>query len=105
MNREDLLILQEFSRRIRSVFPEARIWAFGSRCGDETREHSDFDICVVLSKLDSQNWDIVSDIAWEIGFAHDVVISTTKYDGHEFEDGPISASPLVQTILREGVPA
>lgn len=105
MRKKDQEVLRELSQEIRVIFPEARIWAFGSRCRDESAQYSDFDVCVVLKKLDKHAWETVSGIAWEVGFAHDIIISTVKFESDQFENGPVSASPLVQTILREGVPA
>ena len=102
MKTRDQKVLQEFSHKVRSIFPDAEIWAFGSRCRDESDDFSDLDICIVLEKLDRHVWDAVSDIAWEVGFAHDIVINTVKFERDQFENGPISASPLVHSILREG---
>jgi hypothetical protein len=45
------------------------------------------------------------DIAWEVGFENDIVISTVTFSREEFENGPCSASPLVRNILKEGVAA
>jgi hypothetical protein len=45
----------------------------------------------------------IMEIAWEVGFAHDVIISTVTYSREEFEQGPCSESSLVKNVLREGV--
>ena len=41
-------------------------------------------------------------IAWEIGFAEDIVISTVAYSTQEFASGPLSCSPLVREIQTHG---
>ena len=48
---------------------------------------------------------LVSEIAWEAGFDAGVVISTIVFTREEFENGPPSASPLVQAIRLEGIAA
>jgi hypothetical protein len=45
------------------------------------------------------------EIAWQVGFENDVVISTVTYSKEEFEDGPCSESGLVQNILGYGIAA
>ena len=45
------------------------------------------------------------DIAWQIGFDNGIVISTVTFSRDEFEKGPLSESPLVQSILLEGLAA
>jgi hypothetical protein len=47
----------------------------------------------------------VSDIAWEVGFAHDMHLSTIVIPETDFEQDPVSASPLLDTIRNEGVAA
>jgi hypothetical protein len=41
----------------------------------------------------------------EIGFENDRVITTFIMDQNQFEDGPMSESTLVESILSEGVAA
>ncbi len=105
MTERDTLVLKEFTSRVRARYPQARIWAFGSRVRGDAREHADLDICIVLPRLDSSTWEEISDIAWEIGFQHDVLIATVKFEEEAFERGALSESPLVHAILREGLAA
>jgi len=105
MKAKDKLALNEFSSRVKARFPQARIWAFGSRARDDARDDSDLDICVVLPGLDTSAWEEISDMAWEVGFEHDLLITTVKFDEDAFERGAPSESSLVKAILREGVTA
>ena len=57
---------------------------------------SDLDVCVVLDALGPESRLRISDIAWEIGFAAGIVISTVVFEREQFENGPYSVSPLVR---------
>ena len=105
MNQNDLKILNNFAQHIRQQFPEAAIWAYGSRVKDTAFSDSDLDICIVVDKLNEDIDGKIIDIAWEIGFDNDILISTVTYSREEFESGPCSESPLVKTILAEGIAA
>jgi predicted nucleotidyltransferase len=105
MTPEDARVLELFAERVRHVFPEARVWAFGSRARGEATSESDFDICVVLERLTPAMRRRISEIAWEIGFERDTFITTVAFAREMFEQGPMSVSPLVQSIREEGVAA
>lgn len=102
---EDRNILNQFTERIRRHFPGARIWAFGSRVRGIAAWDSDLDVCIVLDHVDNKIDGLVRDIAWEVGFEKDLVISTIVLDSDQFENGPMSESSLVDNILREGLTA
>ena len=105
MTQKDRRILKEFARRVRSRFPEARIWAFGSRARGNAAPDSDLDVCIVVDRLDEADDREIISAAWEVGFADDVVISTITFSREEFTTGPLTQSPIVQSIRRDGVAA
>lgn len=105
MNPKDKQIFSLFAALVRKHFPKARIWAFGSRVKGTATEESDLDVCVVLDTLNETVDQAVGDIAWNVGFDHDLLISTVTYSREEFETGPCSQSSLVYTILKDGVAA
>ena len=105
MNPRDENIFSAFATRLRLYLPQAALWAFGSRARGDAMPESDLDVCVVVDHLDRSTRNLIRQIAWEIGFANDIVITTVKYSRDAFENGPPSVSPLVQTVLREGIPA
>jgi len=105
MAEQDRRILAEFTRKVCERFPDARVWAFGSRARGGAGLDSDFDICIVLNQIDHVIDRWIRDIAWEIGFENDRVITTVLINKEQFEYGPMSESTLVANILREGVSA
>ena len=100
-----LQILQKFATKVRAEYPEARIFAFGSYPRGTATEESDLDVCVVLKELKPEDRLVISDLAWETGFEYDILISTIVVSAAEYENGPISASPLMESIRTEGVAA
>ncbi len=105
MLADDRKILEILAKRIRDLYPTARVWAFGSRARGDATWESDFDVCIVLPQKDESAEAAIRDICWEIGFENDRVITTVIIDQRQFDDGPMSESTLVENILREGVPA
>ena len=96
---------QKLKARVHKRFSDARIWAFGSRARGEGTWESDFDIFIVLSEVDQKKDRWIRDIAWEVGFENDRVITTVLIDKEQFEHGPMSESTIVANILREGISA
>ena len=105
MTETDRHILKEFARRIRQRFPEADIWAFGSRARGNADADSDLDVCVVVDGLDEDKDRQIMAIAWEVGFAVEIVISTVTFSQDELTNGPLSESAIVREIRRDGVAA
>ena len=103
MKRRDKRIFTQFAQLVRQQFPDARIWAFGSRVKGTATEESDLDVCVVVHTKNHTIKRNIRDVSWQVGFENDLLISTIIYSDEEFEHGPCSFSPIVKTILREGV--
>jgi predicted nucleotidyltransferase len=105
MSDQDRRILDQFTSLVRERFPDARIWAFGSRARGNATWESDFDICIVLNQVNQETDRWIRDIAWEVGFENERVITTVVFDFDQFENGPMSESTLVANVLQEGVAA
>lgn len=105
LTEKDNHIFYLFASSIRKQFPNAQIWAFGSRTRGAATVESDLDVCVVVNRLDDETDSAIMNIAWQVGFEHDLIISTITYSQEEFEKGPCSESTLVQTVLTEGIAA
>jgi predicted nucleotidyltransferase len=107
MNAMDRAIVEEFATRVRAeIEPRARIWAYGSRVRGDADELSDLDVCVVLpGEVSHELRRSIGYLAWEVGFEREVLIQDVVFSEESFERGPMSASPLVKNILREGLAA
>lgn len=107
MKPEDRAVFESFAARVRAeIDPGAKIWAYGSRARGDAEEYSDLDVCVVLPGPVSYELRLaIGHIAWEIGFEKGVFIQDVVFTEESFERGPMSAHPLVKTILREGLAA
>lgn len=105
MSKKDHKILKEFTGRVQERFSDARVWAFGSRARGEATWESDLDILIVLSEVDQKIDRWIRDIAWEVGFNNDRVITTVLLDKEQFERGPMSESTIIENIRREGISA
>jgi uncharacterized protein len=105
MADRDRQILELFAARVRERFPDANVWAFGSRARGDATWESDLDVCVVDNDLTPADHYTIGDIAWEVGFEHGLVIIPICFTREAFERGPMSASTLVANILREGIAA
>ncbi|MGD9281912.1 MAG: nucleotidyltransferase domain-containing protein [Desulfobacterales bacterium] len=105
MSQEDRKILNKFTSLVRERFSDAKVWVFGSRARGDATWESDFDVFVVLSEVDQKAERWIRDIAWEVGFENERVITTILIDREQFENGPMSESTIVDNILREGISA
>ncbi|HNT36327.1 MAG TPA: nucleotidyltransferase domain-containing protein [bacterium] len=105
MSPDDRHVLEEFARNLRLRYPEALVWAFGSRARGDNRPESDFDVCVVLSNASPENRSAVRSLAWETAFEHCLLLNVVVFAASDFERGPVSESSLVKSVLAEGVAA
>jgi len=105
MIKGDRKILNGFADRVRGRYPEARIWAFGSRARGDAEEGSDLDVCIVLPSVNRKMREMIREVAWEVGFENNCVVTTVILNEEQFENGPMSESTLVENILHEGITA
>ncbi|KPA09191.1 nucleotidyltransferase [Candidatus Magnetomorum sp. HK-1] len=103
MIEKDKQILKRFASSVKNKFSDAKILGFGSRVIGNHSEDSDLDVCIVTETLNDKIDKEIMDIAWNIGFENDIVISTITYDKHTFEESPCRFSPLVKNIINNGL--
>jgi hypothetical protein len=61
------------------------------------------DVFLVVDHLDADLREKISEVAWEVGFENDVVLSTFVITAEQLERGPLGVSPIFRQIKREGI--
>jgi predicted nucleotidyltransferase len=99
----DRQVTLEFKRRLEEITMVLDVRLFGSRARGDAVPDSDLDVFVEVDSLTPELRRRIDEIAWEVGFERDYIISPVVVTHDELQQGPLGASPLILTIEREGV--
>ena len=102
---QDRLVIERFKKLLleRGV-PLCSTVLFGSRARGDHDPDSDYDVLVVVVRLDRTIRKTISDCAWEAGFQDCLVIVPLVVTRDEMEHSPLRSSLLMQAIREEGIP-
>jgi predicted nucleotidyltransferase len=103
LTKTDRQIAREFQNRLVKITPVLDLRVFGSRARGNAAPDSDLDLLIEVAAITPQLRERISEIAWEVGFEWDRVISTIVVTPDQLENGPMGANPLILNIEREGV--
>jgi predicted nucleotidyltransferase len=77
---------------------------FGSRARGDHEPDADYDVLVVVERLDQTIHRAISDCAWEAGFEDCLVLVPVVLTRDEMEHSPLRSSLLMQAVREEGIP-
>jgi len=99
----DRQIVRQLEQRLQHEMTVLDLRVFGSRVrGDDTPE-SDIDVFIELEACTPELRQRISEIAWEVGYDADRIISTIVATRDQLEHGAMGANPLVAKVEEEGI--
>ena len=104
MNALEKRVLDKFKALLLKQVSLYKLILFGSRARGDAGTYSDMDVVVILDDASNeQDFDYVSDYAWEAGFEYGIVIVPVVCTKKEWEESPERYSLLAKAVKREGV--
>lgn len=103
LTKADREIAKTFQERPKTIAPVLDLRIFGSRARGDATEESDLDVFIEVETLSKPLRERIFELAWEVGFEMDRVISTIVVTRDDLLHGAAGANPLIRQIEREGV--
>ena len=104
LTSKDLGIVRKLKRILQEITPVLKLVVYGSRARGEAAPDADMDVFIEVPAITPQLRRSISEVAWEVGFENDRVITTFVVTPDDIQEGPVGANPLLKAIETEGVP-
>jgi len=103
MNSIDQNIALELKKRISEKIRIDDFRVFGSRAAGKNENDSDMDVFIQVERIDKATKEVIYEIAWEIGFNNNIVISPLVFSTDEIVNSPLRISPIIKNIHETGI--
>lgn len=103
LTEKDKMIAEKLKHRLKKILPIIDYRIFGSTARGEASSESDMDVFIEVENVTIEQRQKIREIAFEIGFEMDRIISTFVVTKDQLVNGPIGASPIMLSINEEGI--
>src|SRR5690554_2375322 len=104
LTTQEAKALKELLIRVQDHFTVRDVVLFGSKAREDSDEHSDVDIMVIIDGEELKgNRDKLSEISFEINYHYDTNIYAGLGYSHQWENNEYLELPLPSNITKEGV--
>ena len=104
LSKNDRRIAVQFKQKLQKITPLDSIVVYGSRARGDSAPESDLDVYIEVPGITAELRRRISEVAWEVGFSNDIIISTFVVTPYDISEGLIGANPLVKAVEKEGNP-
>lgn len=94
------------AKKVRERLDEAfgqpvEVIMYGSQARGDATRYSDIDLFVIVPSLNDRTYNLLLDVAWEVGFDAGKLISIVPAERRELK--LLSASPFYRAVQKEGI--